>query len=77
MKTCPNCQQAMDDNLAFCMNCGTQLPAGQPAPAPQPSTSLDGRRANFLNYYKKTFALHSISLTNLPKKSIIILCAFY
>ena len=24
----------MDDNLAFCMNCGTQLPAGQPAPAP-------------------------------------------
>ena len=36
MKTCPNCQQQMDDNLAFCMNCGTQLPAGQPAPAPQP-----------------------------------------
>ena len=36
MKTCPNCQQVMDDNLAFCMNCGTQLPAGQPAPAPQP-----------------------------------------
>ncbi len=36
MKTCPNCQQAMDDHLAFCMNCGTQLPAGQPAPAPQP-----------------------------------------
>lgn len=36
MKICPNCQQAMDDNLAFCMNCGTQLPAGQPAPAPQP-----------------------------------------
>lgn len=24
----------MDDNLAFCMNCGTQLPAGQPAPTP-------------------------------------------
>ena len=36
MKTCPNCQQQMDDNLAFCMNCGTQLPAGQPVPAPQP-----------------------------------------
>lgn len=36
MKTCPNCQQQMDDNLAFCMNCGTQLPAGQPAPAPIP-----------------------------------------
>lgn len=36
MKICPNCQQQMDDNLAFCMNCGTQLPAGQPAPAPQP-----------------------------------------
>jgi len=26
----------MDDNLAFCMNCGTQLPAAEPAPAPQP-----------------------------------------
>lgn len=26
----------MDDNLAFCMNCGTQLPADRPAPAPQP-----------------------------------------
>ena len=36
MKVCPNCQQQMDDNLAFCMNCGTQLPAGQPAPAAQP-----------------------------------------
>lgn len=36
MKICPNCQQAMDDNLAFCMNCGTQLPADRPAPAPQP-----------------------------------------
>ena len=36
MKTCPNCQQQMDDNLAFCMNCGTQLPAAEPAPAPQP-----------------------------------------
>ena len=36
MKICPNCQQQMDDNLAFCMNCGTQLPAGQPVPAPQP-----------------------------------------
>ena len=36
MKICPNCQQAMDDQLAFCMNCGTQLPAAQPAPAPQP-----------------------------------------
>ena len=36
MKTCPNCQQQMDDNLAFCMNCGTQLPAAEPAPAPLP-----------------------------------------
>lgn len=36
MKTCPNCQQQMDDNLAFCMNCGTQLPAGQTAQAGQP-----------------------------------------
>lgn len=26
----------MDDSLAFCMNCGTQLPAAQPAPAPAP-----------------------------------------
>jgi len=26
----------MDDNLAFCMNCGTQLPTGQPAPVPTP-----------------------------------------
>ena len=39
MKTCPNCQQQMDDNLAFCMNCGTQLPAGQPAPAPIPQSA--------------------------------------
>ncbi len=40
MKICPNCQQQMDDNLAFCMNCGTQLPVTEPAPAaeaaPQP-----------------------------------------
>ena len=40
MKTCPNCQQQMDDTLAFCMNCGTQLPAAEAAPivepAPQP-----------------------------------------
>lgn len=26
----------MDDNLAFCMNCGTQLPTGPSVPIPQP-----------------------------------------
>ena len=51
MKTCPNCQQQMDDNLAFCMNCGTQLPASQPAPqaAPQFNTQTPPQNGAYGN----------------------------
>ncbi len=29
MKICPNCQAQLDDNAAFCLNCGAQQPAQQ------------------------------------------------
>lgn len=31
MKNCPNCNAPLDDNAAFCTNCGAQLVAPQPA----------------------------------------------
>ena len=34
MKTCPNCHAQLDDNTAFCPNCGASA-SGQPAPAYQ------------------------------------------
>lgn len=39
MKTCPNCNSQIDDNAAFCTNCGAQLaaPAQPQYNAPQPA----------------------------------------
>ncbi|NYT12563.1 MAG: DUF4234 domain-containing protein [Methanomassiliicoccales archaeon] len=34
LKTCPNCKRMVDESIAFCPNCGTDLTA---APAPGPS----------------------------------------
>lgn len=34
MKICPNCNAQLDDNMAFCVNCGTNLNEGQAASAP-------------------------------------------
>ena len=35
MKNCTNCGSAMDDNAAFCANCGTPVAPAQPI-APEP-----------------------------------------
>ncbi len=35
MKICPNCQQAVEDNAAFCATCGTAFAAGTQQTPPQ------------------------------------------
>lgn len=36
MKNCINCNASLQDDAAFCANCGAQQGAPQPQPAPQP-----------------------------------------
>ncbi len=40
MKNCPNCGAVLNDDVAFCVNCGFAF-ASQPAPTPMPAPVVD------------------------------------